>query len=50
MDIDILKRLALFGSPVARAAALTLLDELSEGKLLKKLERDDHDSCKQTTN
>jgi len=39
VDLNTLRRLALYGSPTARAAALVVLDVLSGGELLKELEK-----------
>ena len=39
MDLGVLKRLALYGSPTAKAAALTFLDEASGGELLRKAKK-----------
>jgi len=39
IDKDTLIKLALNGSPVARAAALTLLDEMYDGKIIAELKR-----------
>lgn len=36
-DIEKLRKLLIFGSPAARAAALTLLDEATGGRLLREL-------------
>ena len=36
---ETLIKLALNGSPVARAAALTLLDEMYDGKIIAELKR-----------
>ena len=39
IDKDMLIKLALNGSPVARAAALTLLDEMYDGKIIAELKK-----------
>lgn len=39
IELEKLKRLALFGSPAARAAALVLLDQASGGRLFQELEK-----------
>ena len=39
IDKDTLIKLALNGSPVARAAALTLLDEMYDGKIIAELKK-----------
>ena len=39
IELEKLKRLALFGSPAARAAALALLDEATGGMLFQELQK-----------
>ena len=39
IELEKLKRLALFGSPAAKAAALTLLNEATRGRLFQELEK-----------
>ncbi len=39
IDKETLIKLALNGSPVARAAALTLLDEMYDGKIIAELKK-----------
>ncbi|MBO8182418.1 MAG: hypothetical protein H0Z28_06450 [Archaeoglobus sp.] len=42
-QIEKLKRLVVFGSPIARAAALTLLDEAMDGRLLDEIQKMNRD-------
>jgi len=39
IDKDTLIKLALNGSPIAKAVALTLLDEMYDGKIIAELKR-----------
>ncbi len=39
IDRETLIKLAINGSPIARAAALTLLDEMYDGKIIAELKR-----------
>jgi len=38
-ELESLKRLALYGSPIARAAALTILDQMTDGRIVEELKR-----------
>ncbi|MEM2190553.1 MAG: hypothetical protein QXU17_00255 [Archaeoglobaceae archaeon] len=37
LEIELLKRMILFGSPAAKAAALTILDEKTGHRLIRRL-------------
>lgn len=39
IELEMLKKLALYGSPTARAAALTILDQMTNGRITKELKK-----------
>ena len=40
IDLETLKKLLVFGSPIAKAVALSMLDCLTDGELLEELKKE----------